>query len=476
MRSEYMQMSLSDIYNDVFSSMQERKSKLIALLEKHIDLDKYIPVSFSCHFYKNCGRNHIYHLKSLLWFLILKKLFGLPHFSQMITILNCSEELRLFCGFNKVPDLSQITRFCLNYCDDISVMFDRLVDITAPICKEINSKKSKYLLFDTTGIEVKVSENNPKFLNSKLKECKAYSKSNPSSNPYTAVYNRLPDHSQANPDVKQQYLNGHYCYALKAAFITDGSGIIRHISLFDNDFKKTHPDVVIPKSDNPDSDKEISDSSSLKPVLSDFFAAHKNLKFSTFIGDAAFDSYDNYTLLHETFDFERVAIPLNQRNSKKSSQNLDENGVPVCPETNEKFTFLGECKGKNRSLRFKWVCSKSIRVKGSSNRICVCDNPCTDSEYGKCTYTYPHKNFRLYPGIPRGTEHWNNLYKHRVYVERTICLFKDVFASADFTSVNTRSIKADLFLSGITQLLGVILAKEIHKLNLCKSIRKLLAA
>ena len=136
-------MSLSDIYSDVFSSMQERKYKLIALLEKHIDLDNFIPASFSYRFYKNCGRNHFYHLKSLLWFLILKKLFGLLHYSQIITILNCSKELRLFCGFNKVPDLSQITRFCLNYCDDISVMFDRLVDIIAPICKEINSKKSK---------------------------------------------------------------------------------------------------------------------------------------------------------------------------------------------------------------------------------------------------------------------------------------------------------------------------------------------
>ena len=33
----------------------------------------------------------------------------------------------------------------------------------------------------------------------------------------------------------------------------------------------------------------------------------------------------------------------------------------------------------------------------------------------------------MYPGIPRNTEHWDNLYKHRVYIERTIFLLKDCF-------------------------------------------------
>lgn len=44
-------------------------------------------------------------------------------------------------------------------------MFHKLVDITKPICREIDAKKADYLIFYTTGIEPYVAENNPKFLN-----------------------------------------------------------------------------------------------------------------------------------------------------------------------------------------------------------------------------------------------------------------------------------------------------------------------
>ena len=143
--------------------------------------------------------------------------------------------------------------------------------MTEPICREISEKKADYLIYDTTGIEANVSENNPKFLNSKLKEAKKLSKVNPDYNPYKEVYSLLPDSAKANPDVRQQYINGHYCYALKAGIVTNGLGIIRHISCFDDTFKKAHPQVVSSKTDNPDADKEIGDYVSLKPVLSDFY-------------------------------------------------------------------------------------------------------------------------------------------------------------------------------------------------------------
>lgn len=41
----------------------------------------------------------------------------------------------------------------------------KLVDITKPICLEIDAKKADYLIFYTTGVEPYVAENNPKFLN-----------------------------------------------------------------------------------------------------------------------------------------------------------------------------------------------------------------------------------------------------------------------------------------------------------------------
>ena len=67
-------------------------------------------------------------------------------------------------------------------------MFHKLVEITEPICREIDTKKADYLIFDTTGIEPYVTENNPKFLNTKLKEAKKLSKAYPEYNPYTGVY------------------------------------------------------------------------------------------------------------------------------------------------------------------------------------------------------------------------------------------------------------------------------------------------
>ena len=110
-------------------------------------------------------------------------------------------------------------------------MFYSLVDVTEPICKEISEKKSQYLIYDTTGIEPKVKENNPKFLNTKLKEAKKIAKSNPDVDPYKLVYLLLPDEAEKAPMARQQYINGHYCYSYKAGIVTNGLGIVRRILL-----------------------------------------------------------------------------------------------------------------------------------------------------------------------------------------------------------------------------------------------------
>ena len=470
--NKFSQISLFDIYEDVNTSFTEKKSELVSLLEKHIDFSSLISYGFRHTFYSTFGRKHKYHLESFIKALMIQKLFAFSYDSQLILVLKCSDELRNFCGFDSVPDGSYFTRFKQKYCDYIAQMFHKLVEITEPICREIDAKKADYLIFDTTGIEPYVTENNPKFLNTKFKEAKKLSKAYPEYNPYTGVYSMLPETANANPSARQQYINGHYCYAHKVGIMTNGIGIIRDIAFFDDDFRKSHPDVVSKKSNNPDLDKEISDSHSLKPVLSDFFKKHPKLSYSTFLGDAAFDSYDNYTMLKNDFSFKRVCIPLNNRNSKNADASFDEHGTPVCPLDKTPFSFLGKSGGENRSLRFKWVCSKSIPC--GSTRICTCETPCTASSYGKCTYTYPDKNFRMYPGIPRNTEHWDNLYKHRVYIERTIFLLKGCFGLDSLRTHNTLTVKADVYLAAITQLIGVILAKSLHELKLFKSVRKLI--
>ena len=88
---------------------------------------------------------------------------------------------------------------------------------------------------------------------------------------------------------------------------------------------------------------------------------------------------------------------------------------------------------------------------------------------------YPEQNLRLYPGTVRGTEHWNSTYKIRTSVERSINHLKDVFCVSDRKTQNARTLHSDLLLAGITQLLTAILANAIHKPNLLRSVKPLVA-
>ena len=54
-------------------------------------------------------------------------------------------------------------------------------------------------------------------------------------------------------------------------------------------------------------------------------------------------------------------------------------------------------------------------------------------------------------------------------------ILKKSFTLADNKSFKSVSLKADIFLSGIIQLIGVILADKLHKPQFVKSIRKLIA-
>lgn len=463
---------MSDVYSDVSRSLED----FLALLKAHIKIETLIPKAFYEAYYKNTGKPRDYRLESLLWFGQLQNIIGICDDTVMLRVLQISSELREFCGFESVPDKSVITNFRKDFVEYLGLMFSHLVEMTESVCREIDPKKADYLLYDTTGVKANVTENNPKFFESKLSQAKTLSKKNPQYDPYKGVYALLPETAKSNPFVKHQFINGHFCYAHKSGILTNGLGIVRGIYLFDERFKYRYPEIVSQKTDNPDLDKEISDSASLKPVLSEFFNIHPSFSFKTFIADSSFDSYDNYAMLKNDFHFDRMCIPINPRNSKTAHTDFDENGTPICPLDKTPFSFHSLSGGKNRSKRFKWICHKSIRPKGSSTRICICQSPCTKSKYGRTVYTYSHKNLRLYPGIPRGTDHFRNLYRHRTLIERTINIFKDDFGISRRRAFSVYTAKADLFNAGITQLLGVLLAKSINQLNLFKSVRKLISA
>jgi len=479
MRKKYGQMSLLDTYKDVTASFEEDKPKLFSLLDEHIDWDTMIPARFYTAFYQRMGRRRKYPLTGFIKGLVLQKVFGYTEDSLLLNTLRHSQEMRDFCGFQKVPGADKLTRFKQDFLPYIAELFEHLVELTDPICRAMDAELADSLIFDTTGIESHVAENNPKFMHTKLCQAKALAKVDPAFNPYIGVYSLLPDFSKANPAVKNQYINGHFCYAQKAGVLVNGLGVVRHIDLFDEDFKKKHPEMTVEKrSGNPDLDKEIGDSTALLPVLRDFQAAHPSLAHSTFMGDSSFDVYDLYSALLGDYGFSRAVIPINPRGSANAtSAEFNESGIPLCPKSKEPMKYHSVCGGKNRSKRIKFICPKSwsVRNHGKYTWRCHCETPCSPSVYGRSVYVYPDADKRLYPGIVRDTPEWETLYTRRVTVERSIGSFKAVLGLDNRKTYNTVTTKADLFLAGIVQLLCVVLADRLHDHKLARRVRRLVA-
>jgi hypothetical protein len=269
---------LADIFADCQNKFDEDKPAFLSLLESHIDLDEFIPVSFRNHFYASTGRTRKYPLNALLWALIIQRIFSIPTDQLLLTFLHYSKPLREFCGFSKVPDASKITRFKQVFLADLEVLFEKLVDVTEPICQTIDSEKASMTIFDSSGIEAYVQENNPKYANRIIKQLKAYAKTmnfDKNYDPYKIAYGSMPSCASANPEIKQLYINGHFCYVFKFGIVTNGLGIIRHISFYNKDFMASHPEIVVDKkSDSPDEDKSVHDARLLLPTLHDFFRLH----------------------------------------------------------------------------------------------------------------------------------------------------------------------------------------------------------
>ena len=481
MRSNYEQMSLLDIYKGVENALENDKPLLFRLLDEHIDWSEIISPGFYHAFYKRFGRSRGYHLESFLRMLLVQRIFHFTEDSQLLNVLRCCREMRDFCGLHQVPDASKLTRFKQEFCDWLRQIFERLVELTEPICREMDAALADILIKDTTGIESYVTENNPKFKMLKERQAKLYAKVNPDFDAEKGRHAFMPQAAQSNSEVKYQYIDGHYCYALKAAVLTNGLGIVRHLDLLDEDFRLRHPEIPTEKREkDPKIDKEIGDSIALRPVLQDFRAAHPTLRYGTFAGDSAFDSYDNYSFLLKEYGFGKALIPLNPRNSATAQEiEFNENGTPLCPQDATPLSLRGKSGGKNRSLRLKYLCPKSVSTKldnGRYTRLSTCENPCTASNYGRCVYVYPDKDLRLYPGISRDDPKFDALYKCRAAVERSISQLKISLCLQGRKTSNVITTKADLFLAGITQLVCVLLAGRLNLHAIARRTRLLLAA
>lgn len=476
MTTKYRQISLKDTFSDCQDMFMDDVPSFFQLLDEHFDIAEFIPSVFTNAFYQQLGRKRIYPLTGFLSALILQKIFSIPSDSLLIIFLNLCRELRGFCGFSKVPDAPLFTRFKQDFEPYIELMFKQMVDYTESICQLIDSSLANMLTFDTSGIELFVSENNPKTLNALIKKLKAFYKDKPDVDPYKMAYGLMPSQAASCSDAKQMYINGHFCYADKFAILTNGLGIVRDIVFLDVDFKSSHPELPVgKKSDSPDEDKTISDSAALKPVLSDFFDSHPGFHPDTFLGDAAFDSADTYSFLRNDFGFQKMLIPYNPRNEstlKKVGGN--EYGYPTCPnDPSLAMKCCGVTKEKGRSDRTKWCCPKMHMVNGKW--VCDCEKPCSTAKKGRTTYTYENMDLRMFPGIQRDSPEWNSNYKTRTSVERAINHFKINMCIAGKRSRNHVTTKADVFLAGIASQLTVIVAHRMNCPDYIRSLKPLVA-
>ena len=476
MTTKYHQISFSDIFSDCQNKLIDDSPSFFSMLSEHMDLNEFIPPEFQSAFYLSIGRTRIYPLHGFLSAFILQKIFSIPTDSLLLLFLNLCKELRDFCGFSKVPDASLMSRFKHNFESYIELMFQRMVDYTEPICQLIDSSLAQMLTFDTSGIELYVSENNPKTLNALIKKLKAFYKDKPNVDPYKMAYGLMPSQAAICPDAKQMYINGHFCYADKFAIRTNGLDIVRHISFIDDaDFKVAHPDLVVEKkTDSPDEDKSVGDASSLVPVLQDFFSLHPNFHPDTFLGDSAFDSADLYGKLFHDFHFSKTLIPYNPRNeSSLKKVGYNAYGYPTCPnDAALAMKYCGSTKEKGRADRVKWICPK---IHYHHGWVCDCDKPFSSAKNGKTTYTYENMDLRMFPGIQRDTKEWNDTYKIRAIVERAINHFKINMCIAGRKTRNHTTTKSDIFLAGIASQLAVIVAYAINCPQYIRSLKPLIA-
>jgi len=489
---DYEQLSFVEQISKVGDLSNKDPAKFIELLKNHFDISTFIPKPFYDSYYSSTTNDKNYSLESMLTILLLIHFFNFSSVPNFLFSLCFSPDLRSFCRLKDdlVPDQSLVSKFKTKYNSEIMGLFDNLAFHVMGIFTEYNDSLpdnsplkglSEQLIYDTTGLKPKVKENNPKTVESEIRrqsryksylECKGDGKAK-SFNVYSAAFANLPKHANANPLIKLGYANGHFGYFYKFGTLTNGFGIPLHIRFLDEGFYESLPSEF----ELPEEQKSAFDNASLSPVLSAFWKAKGANRFTTFLGDSEFDSYDNFSFLNQ-LGFSKVVIPINTRNSKPQSDNpipKNEEGVPCCPkDTLLPFIFDGPCKGKNRSLRFKYVCPKSKRLKG--NWASPCENKCRPTNSAVTTYVYPDGDLRFYSGVLRGSDEWASLYKRRTVIERHFSAMKSHPMIEKPRTHNCDSMRSDVFLNTSTKLITVILAFALGHVDYMKNLRKLLKA
>ena len=129
---------------------------------------------------------------------------------------------------------------------------------------------------------------------------------------------------------------------------------------------------------------------------------------------------------------------------------------------------------KNRQVRCYQIITNNIFLLLHNVSTCFFSYIAYIAQEYPCLL-YTSKNLRAYPGVERGSAEWEETYKIRVNVEKSINHFKDSFCVANRKTQNEKTLHADLLLAGIAQLVTVIVADKIHQHQYIRSLKPLIA-
>ncbi len=153
--------------------MNLTKPQFLTLLENHIDLWMEL-FRFLINITMQHWRRPQISLTAGCLGSTIQRLFSIPTDSLCLSFI---PHLREFVASPKFLDASKITRFKQDFFIGLTV-FDKLVDLTELICRDIDNNLASMLLLDTSGIEAYVTENNPKYANRIIRQLKLYAKRN----------------------------------------------------------------------------------------------------------------------------------------------------------------------------------------------------------------------------------------------------------------------------------------------------------
>lgn len=154
------------------------------------------------------------------------------------------------------------------------------------------------------------------------------------------------------------------------------------------------------------------DSVSLIVTLREFLTLNPDIRIKNLCLDSAHDNYPTYNLC-KTWDI-RPFIDLNSKCGRPETIpdhiRIDSDGTPIC-QAGYRMLYWGFCSGRSRC---KWRCP----VACGKQEKCSCCDSCSQSPYGRCVYTKPSWDVRLYTPVARGTEEYKTIYNNRTSSER----------------------------------------------------------